>query len=90
MNTQERALVVTDKFIYKLDPQKNFKMKKDGLPINDIQSASISEQRDQLVVLNLRNIENDLIFYIDAHDKTHDRVAELLANIHRIAIKYIQ
>ena len=87
MSTQERVLVITDKFIYRLDQAKGFKLKKDRILITDVQLASITDQRDQLVVLQIKNFEHDFIFYINSQNKSHDRVAELLANIHRIAIK---
>lgn len=87
MSTQERVIVVTDKFMYRLDPSKNFKTKKDHTIVTDIKSASITDQRDQLVVLQIKNSEHDFIFCINASNKSHDRVAELLANIHRVAIK---
>jgi hypothetical protein len=63
MNTDQRVIVVTDKYMYRLDPSKNFKSKKEHTLVTDIQTASITDQR------------------------AHDRVAELCANIHRVAIK---
>ncbi len=86
-DTQRRGLVVTDKFIYRLDPEKKFKTKKNPIQINDIKIARITEQRDQLVVLSFNNFDTDLVFYIENPDKTNDRVAELLANIYRAALK---
>jgi hypothetical protein len=74
--------------MYRLDPSKHFKLKKEAIAVTDIQSASITDQRDQLVVLSIRNFDHDFIFYMNTHNKIHDRVAELLANIHRVAIKY--
>jgi hypothetical protein len=85
--TQRRGLVVTDKYIYRLDPEKKFKLKKNPIPIGDLKLARITDQRDQLVVFNLSNFDTDLVFYIDSFDKSHDRVAELLANIYRAVLK---
>ncbi len=85
--TQRRGLVVTDKYIYRLDPDKKFKTKKNPIPLSDIKLAKITEQRDQLVVFNFTNFDTDLILYIESVDKSHDRVAELLANIYRAVLK---
>ena len=34
--TADRAVLFTDKFIYKLDPKKRFKPMKPGIPITDV------------------------------------------------------
>ncbi|CAF1179599.1 unnamed protein product [Adineta ricciae] len=38
----ERAIVLTDKYLYKLDPRKNFHVKKTGISINDITGLSVT------------------------------------------------
>ena len=89
MHTDQRVIVVTDKYMYRLDPSKNFKSKKEHTLVTDIQTASITDQRDQLVVLQIKKMEHDFIFCIDSSNKSQDRVAELCANIHRVAIKLV-
>lgn len=87
MESQHRALVVTDKFLYKLDPSKSFRTKKPGLPINLIHSAVITEKYSQLTVLKIRDGDTDDVVYLNYKEHTHDRVAELLANIYRVILK---
>jgi hypothetical protein len=85
--TQRRGLVVTDKYIYRLDPEKKFKTKKNPVLISDIRLAKITDERDQLVVFSFANFDTDLVAYIDSRNRSYDRVAELLANIYRAALK---
>lgn len=86
LKNQLRAIVLTDKHLYKLDEK--FKLKKEPIKINDIEAAIITEDAAfQLVVLRIRQVESDFVFYIQSNDNSVDRVPELLANIHRTRIK---
>ena len=71
----ERAIVLTDKFLYKLDPKKSFHVRKTGIPVEDITSLSVTSGREQLIVVHLVS-SHDLVFYM--HTKT-DRVGEFVA-----------
>jgi hypothetical protein len=83
-----RAIVLTDSFLYRLDPNEKFKQTKAPISLNDIISATITEHPEyQLVVLKMRNNETDLVFYIESKDRSFDKVAELIANIYRARIK---
>lgn len=70
----ERAIVLTDKFLYKLDPKKSFHVRKTGIPIDEITSLSVTSGREQLIVVHLVS-NHDLVFYM--HTKT-DRVGEFV------------
>ena len=88
IKTQMRAIVVTDKYLYRLDEK--FKTKKAPINIHDIVAAKINDESDnQLIVLTFKNSENDLVFYLDSRNKQVDRVPEFLANIYRIQIKSV-
>ena len=76
----ERAIVLTDKFLYKLDPKKNFHVRKTGIPIDDIAALSVTSGREQLVVVHLTT-NHDLVFYM--HTKT-DRVGEFVAYVAKL------
>lgn len=76
----ERAIVLTDKYLYKLDPKKNFHIKKSGIPIEDINGLSVSSGREQLVVVNLSS-NHDLVFYM--HTK-NDRVGEFVGHVAKL------
>ena len=88
IKTQMRAIVVTDKYLYRLDEK--FKTKKAPISIGDILAAKINDESDnQLIVLSFKNSDNDLVFYLDSRNKNVDRVPEFLANIYRIQIKSV-
>lgn len=62
--TQERALVVTDRFITKLDATKGFKHASDVISIASIDAVSIHSGSDGVCVLHLRD-NNDVLFALD-------------------------
>ena len=70
----ERAIVLTDRFLYKLDPKKHFHIRKTGIPVEDITSLSVTSGREQLIVVHLVS-SHDLVFYM--HTKM-DRVGEFV------------
>ena len=76
----ERAIILTDKYLYKLDPKKNFHIRKSGIPIEDIICLRITSGKDQLVVVHLTS-NYDLIFYM--HTKT-DRVGEFVGHMAKL------
>ncbi|CAF1653644.1 unnamed protein product, partial [Adineta ricciae] len=79
----ERAIVLTDKYLYKLDPRKNFHVKKTGISINDITGLSVTSGKEQLIVVHLVS-NNDLVFYM--HTKL-DRVGEFVGLIAKLKRK---
>ena len=79
----ERAIVLTDKYLYKLDPRKSFHVKKTGISINDITGLSVTSGKEQLVVIHLVS-NNDLVFYM--HTKL-DRVGEFVGLIAKLKRK---
>ena len=79
----ERAIVLTDKFLYKLDPKKSFHIRKSGIPIEDITGLSVTSGTEQLIVLNLAS-NHDLVFYM--HTK-QDRVGEFVGRLGKLKRK---
>lgn len=74
MKMDERAIILTNKFIYKLDPKKNFHSKKYGISIDDITGLSVTPGREQLIVVH--SVSNhDLVFYMQTQT---DRVGEFV------------
>lgn len=74
MKMDERAIVLTDKYIYKLDPKKNFQSKKPGIPLDDIIGVSVTSGREQLIVIHLVS-NHDLAVYLETKN---DRVGEFV------------
>lgn len=85
--TQLRVIILTDKKLYRLDEK--FKSSKQPILINDILSASITDEPlHQLVVLKVKNMDQDFVIYLESNNnKGLDRVPELLANIYRCRVQ---
>ncbi|CAF1230175.1 unnamed protein product [Adineta steineri] len=79
----ERAIILTDKYIYKLDQKKHFHIKKSGIAINDIAGLSVTSGKEQLIVIHLIS-NHDLVFYMQTK---HDRVAEFVGHIAKLKQK---
>ncbi len=66
--------------LYKLDPKKNFHIKKSGIPIDDVTGLSVTSGKEQLIVIHLIS-NHDLVFYM--HTK-NDRVGEFVGHIAKL------
>lgn len=73
----ERAIVLTDRFLYKLDPKKHFHIRKIGIPIDDLMGISVTAGDEQLAVIHLKS-NQDLVVYL--HTKT-DRIGEFVGHL---------
>uniref|UniRef100_A0A182MQJ1 Myosin motor domain-containing protein n=1 Tax=Anopheles culicifacies TaxID=139723 RepID=A0A182MQJ1_9DIPT len=81
----DRAIIVTDGAIYKLDGAKNkFRNMKRTVPIKEITSISVSPGRDQLAVFHSHH-NNDLIVSLQGEHQPlkEDRIGELVAHVVR-------
>jgi len=87
IRTHRRAIVVTDKCIYRLD--ENFRVSKGPIQLDQVVKACISnETENQVVVISFKGQQTDWVFYLDMKsNKVFDRVPEILANIYRVQIK---
>lgn len=83
MKMDERAIVLTDKCIYKLDPKKNFLARKSGIPLEEIIGVSVTSGTEQLIVVHT-SFNHDLVFYIQTQN---DRVGEFVAYLVRLQNK---
>ncbi|CAG0921686.1 unnamed protein product, partial [Notodromas monacha] len=72
----ERAVVVTDKMLYKLEPPK-FKPMKGGIPLTSVTALSVSSGKDQVIAIHLSS-GNDLVFALMSKNPEVDRVGELV------------
>ncbi|KAI3385236.1 hypothetical protein SNEBB_001731 [Seison nebaliae] len=62
--TTERGIVVTEKFIYKLDPSKKFQMMRPGTQPSDIVKVTVSDVNDSLMIIDTYTIDNDFVFIL--------------------------
>lgn len=78
-SSSDRAVLLTDKFIYKLNSSKGkFSVMKRGIPYADITGISISSGNDQLVIIHLQS-NNDFVFcMMNAASNGEDHVGELV------------
>lgn len=70
-----RVLLVTDKFIFKLESSK-FRSMKDGIPIEDIIGLSVTPGQDQLIAIHLPR-GNDLVVSLISKN-SEERIGELV------------
>ncbi|XP_048849763.1 unconventional myosin-Ig isoform X2 [Brienomyrus brachyistius] len=77
----DRALLITDKNIYKLDPRKQFRVMK-KLPLESVTGLSVTSGADQMVVLHTSS-QDDVLVYLQRGKlcPNQDRVGEVLGNL---------
>ncbi|CAK8683010.1 unnamed protein product [Clavelina lepadiformis] len=81
--SEDRAIMVTDKLIFKLDPAKGYKPMH-GVPLNKITGLSISSGTDQLLIIHLEG-HDDLVTCIHkTTPQADDRVPEAVGRILRL------
>ena len=85
---QERALLITDTEIFKLDPRKHYQRKKSPLHLTTISGMSISPSVDQGFVVHFQN-NKDLICYM-INPQNDNRVAELVAVLCQICQRFVR
>ncbi|KAL2080472.1 hypothetical protein ACEWY4_024265 [Coilia grayii] len=79
-NTKDRALLVTDKHIYKLEPKK-YKVHK-RIPLESVTGLSVTSGSDQMVALHTSN-QDDFLIYLQRGQlcPNQDRVGELVGTL---------
>ena len=83
---QYRALLVSDNYIFKLDPNKGYQRKKVPVAIQDITGVGLSPGVDQGFVIYLKG-GNDLVCYMLV-PRSENRVPELVALLCQICQRY--
>jgi myosin-1 len=73
----DRAIILTEKYIYKLDPKKTFSSKKSAILLDDVIGLSTTSGKEQLIVVHLVS-NHDLVFYMQTKI---DRVGEFIAHM---------
>uniref|UniRef100_A0A8B9HRG0 Myosin IG n=1 Tax=Astyanax mexicanus TaxID=7994 RepID=A0A8B9HRG0_ASTMX len=83
-STKDRALLITDKHIYKLEHKKHFKMQK-RMPIETVTSLSVTSGSDQMVALHTAS-QDDMLVYLQRGQlgPKQDRVGELVGTLKQI------
>src|SRR6202012_84705 len=77
-----RGFIVTEKNLYKLDP-KNYKVKKEGIPLASIASISMSTKQDQYIVVHCAPPLRDLVMDLSLGVKGGEKLSEFVAVLRR-------
>jgi len=77
----DRALLVTDRAIFKLDPGKGYKPMTKGVPLLKLRGMSVSVGSDQFLALHIDGAD-DIVVCMDKIEQ--DLIAEAVANISRL------
>uniref|UniRef100_A0A672KZK5 Unconventional myosin-Ig-like n=1 Tax=Sinocyclocheilus grahami TaxID=75366 RepID=A0A672KZK5_SINGR len=79
-NTKDRALLITDKHIYRLEPKKHFKVQK-RISLDSVVGVSVTSGSDQMVALHTAS-QDDFLVHLQRGqlNPNQDRVGELLAD----------
>ncbi|XP_029409442.1 unconventional myosin-Id [Nannospalax galili] len=89
---EDRAIFVTDRHLYKMDPTKQYKVMK-TIPLYNLTGLSVSNGKDQLVVFHTKD-NKDLIVCLFSKQPTHEsRIGELvgvLANHFKSEKRHLQ
>ncbi|XP_046700385.1 unconventional myosin-Ig [Silurus meridionalis] len=80
-NTKDRALLITDKHIYRLEPKKHFKVQK-RIAIETVTGLSVTSGTDQMVALHTVS-HDDLLLHMQRGQlaTNQDRVGELVGTL---------
>ncbi|KAF4803830.1 hypothetical protein TURU_012709 [Turdus rufiventris] len=74
---EDRAIFITDRHLYKMDPMKQYKVMK-TIPLYNLVGLSVSNGKDQLVVFHTKD-NKDLIVCLFSNDPSNDsRIGELV------------
>uniref|UniRef100_A0A8C1PLS9 Myosin IG n=1 Tax=Cyprinus carpio TaxID=7962 RepID=A0A8C1PLS9_CYPCA len=77
-NTKDRALLITDKHIYRLEPKKHFKVQK-RISLDTVVGVSVTSGSDQMVALHTAS-QDDFLVHLQRGqlNPNQDRVGELV------------
>ena len=74
---EDRAIFITDRHLYKMDPMKQYKVMK-TIPLYNLVGLSVSNGKDQLVVFHTKD-NKDLIVCLFSKEPSNDnRIGELV------------
>lgn len=82
--TEERAILITEAAIFKLDPKHHFRPMKDGIRLSKLTGLSVTQGPDQLAVIHLEGGNDLVVCLLDKRTGgKEDRVGELVGVVCR-------
>ncbi|XP_048385403.1 unconventional myosin-Id-like [Stegostoma tigrinum] len=74
---EDRAILITDQHLYKLEPAKRYKSMK-ALPLSHVTGVSVTNGRDQLIIFHTK-ANDDLVVCLDKMQRGNDnRIGEVI------------
>ncbi|XP_003465851.1 unconventional myosin-Ig isoform X1 [Cavia porcellus] len=74
---RDRALLLTDRHLYKLDPGRQYRVMR-SVPLDTVTGLSVTSGQDQLVVLHARNQDDLVVCLHRSHPPLDNRIGELV------------
>lgn len=78
----DRAILITDTLIYKIDPKKKFKEMRPGIPLTEVTGLTLSPGPDQLFCIHLRD-GNDFVLCLLPGLSNSDYTGEVIGTLSR-------
>ncbi|KAJ7313494.1 hypothetical protein JRQ81_004914, partial [Phrynocephalus forsythii] len=74
---EDRAIFITDRHLYKMDPTKHYKVMK-MIPLYNLTGLSVSNGKDQLVVFHTKDNKDLIVCLLSMHPLNENRIGELI------------
>ncbi|XP_015278854.1 PREDICTED: unconventional myosin-Id-like [Gekko japonicus] len=74
---EDRAIFITDRHLYKMDPTKHYKVMK-TIPLYNLTGLSVSNGKDQLVVFHTKDSKDLVVCLLSTHPVNESRIGELV------------
>uniref|UniRef100_A0A670YNC3 Myosin ID n=1 Tax=Pseudonaja textilis TaxID=8673 RepID=A0A670YNC3_PSETE len=74
---EDRAIFITDRHLYKMDPIKYYKVMK-TIPLYNLTGLSVSNGKDQLVVFHTKDNKDLIVCLVNMHSLNENRIGELI------------
>uniref|UniRef100_A0A8D0HIY5 TH1 domain-containing protein n=1 Tax=Sphenodon punctatus TaxID=8508 RepID=A0A8D0HIY5_SPHPU len=75
--SQDRAILITDQHLYKLEPRKQYHVMR-AVPLSTVTGVSVTSGQDQLVVFHTQNHDDMIICLHKTHPEKDNRIGELV------------
>lgn len=85
---QHRAILISDNYMFKLDPNKSYQRKKSPIPLQEVHGVSVTPDNNQGFIIHLRG-GSDLLCYIISPNG-ESRVPELCAVLYQTCQRLVK
>uniref|UniRef100_A0A671XNQ1 Myosin ID n=1 Tax=Sparus aurata TaxID=8175 RepID=A0A671XNQ1_SPAAU len=85
---EDRAVLITDRHLYKMDPLKQYKPMK-SIPLYNVTGVSVSPGKDQLVVFHTKDSRDLVVCLQGMVPANESRIGELDVNVNAILLRLV-